>query len=166
MLAEKLVEMIEIHAERLGAAVVKDLITNERTPSFRLVKRSDLDERLFTIIHHLGDWIGNRRSERVKLEFAEWGSTRFGQGVPLSEVVYAVIVLKQHMRQFISDNGLIEAAFPATESDYVLPMHLHSLQELNGEIGLFFDEALYHLARGYEDRVRQSATVRLAGYPR
>ena len=29
-------------------------------------------------------------------------------------------------------------------------MHLHGLQELNGRVGEFFDEALYHLARGYE----------------
>jgi hypothetical protein len=32
----------------------------------------------------------------------------------------------------------------------VLPMHLHSLQELNTRVGQFFDEAIYHLARGYE----------------
>jgi len=160
MVAEKLVEMIEIHADRLGAVVVQDLMTNERTRSFRTVKRGDLEERLFDILHHLGDWIGNRRSDRVKLEFAEWGSKRFGQGMPLSEVVCAIIVLKRHLRHFIQQNGLIEAAFPATDGDYVLPMHLHSLQALNGDIGLFFDEALYQLACGYEDRARQGAAAR------
>jgi hypothetical protein len=33
-------------------------------------------------------------------------------------------------------------------------MHLHSLQELNLQVGRFFDEALYSLALGYEERVR------------
>jgi hypothetical protein len=29
-------------------------------------------------------------------------------------------------------------------------MHLHSLQDLNAQVGEFFDVALYELARGYE----------------
>jgi len=31
-------------------------------------------------------------------------------------------------------------------------MHLYSLQDLNTRVGEFFDEALYHLTRGYEQR--------------
>jgi len=42
------------------------------------------------------------------------------------------------------------------EGDYVLPMHLHSLQDLNVRVGEFFDEALYFLARGHEAEARQS----------
>jgi hypothetical protein len=160
MVAEKLVEMIEIHAGRLAADVAQDLVTNARTPSFRSVTRADLEERLFQIVHHLGSWISNRRSEKVRGEFSEWGGKRFGQGIPLSEIIFAVILLKQHLRHYIQQNGLIEAAFPSSEGDYVLPMHLHSLQELNAQIGLFFDEALYHLTSGYETRARQGAGAR------
>ena len=29
-------------------------------------------------------------------------------------------------------------------------MHLHSLQQLNEQVGAFFDEALFQLAQGYE----------------
>ena len=32
----------------------------------------------------------------------------------------------------------------------LLPLELHSIQELNYQVGEFFDRALYHLARGYE----------------
>jgi hypothetical protein len=86
----------------------------------------------------------------VRTEFEEWGNRRFDQGIPLSQVVYAIIVIKQHLRRYISDHGLVDAAFPRVERDYILPMHLHSLQDLNTRVGQFFDEALYHLARGYE----------------
>jgi hypothetical protein len=34
--------------------------------------------------------------------------------------------------------------------DELLPLELHSIQELNYQVGEFFDRALYHLARGYE----------------
>jgi hypothetical protein len=86
----------------------------------------------------------------VQLEFADWGRRRFNQGIPISQIVFAIVVLKQHLRRYIQEHGLVEASFPRVEGDYVLPMHLHSLQELNTQVGLFFDEALYHLALGFE----------------
>jgi hypothetical protein len=154
MIAERLVELIEINAERLSADVATDLARNERTRSFSAVPRPDLETRIFQIVHHLGDWISDRRSAKVQAEFADWGRRRFGQGIALSEIVYAILVLKQHLRRYIRDHGLVEASFPRVEQDYVLPMHLNSLQELNTQVGLFFDEALYHLARGYEEGSR------------
>jgi hypothetical protein len=150
MVAERLVELIEIQAVRLAADVAQDLTTNTRTTGFRSVNRGELEERLFNLLHHLGDWISDRRSEKVQLEFADWGRRRFNQGIPISQIVFAIIVLKQHLRRYVREHGLVEASFPRVEGDYVLPMHLHSLQELNTQIGLFFDEALYHLALGYE----------------
>ena len=40
------------------------------------------------------------------------------------------------------------------EGDYVLPLHLQSLHDLHVLVGQFFDEALYYLAIGYEERLR------------
>jgi hypothetical protein len=154
MVAEKLVELIEIHAGRLAADVTQDLMTSDRTRGFRALPRADLEERTFRLFHQLGDWIGHRHSEKVQAEFAEWGRRRFEQGIPLSEVIGSLSILKQHLRRYIRDNGLVEASFPRVEHDYVLPMHLNSLQELNTQVGLFFDEALYHLACGYEESAR------------
>jgi hypothetical protein len=157
MVAEKLIELIEIHAGQLSKDITQDLITNERTRGFRAVRRPDLEERIFRLIHHLGDWIGNRRSAKVQAEFAEWGRRRFDQGIPLSEIIFAIVILKQHLRRYIRDNGLVEASFPRIEGDYLLPMHMNSLQELNNQVGLFFDEALYHLASGYEQSQKHPA---------
>ena len=152
MVADRLIELIEIQAHRLASDVADDLMTNARTVGFRNVRRVDLEERLYQLLHHLGDWIGDRRSEKVQMEFADWGRRRFDQGISISQIVFAIIILKQHLRRYISDHGLVEASFPRTEGDYVLPMHLHSLQDLNAQVGLFFDEALFHLAQGYEDQ--------------
>jgi hypothetical protein len=154
VIGAKLVELIEVHARRLTSDVAQDLITSDRTRGFRGVRPQDLEQRLFQILNHLGNWIGDPRSVRVQSEFADWGRYRFDQGIPLSELIYAIIIIKQHLRRYISDNGLVDAAFPRVDSDYVLPMHLHSLQELNARVGQFFDEALYHLACGYEERAR------------
>ena len=130
MIAAKLVELIEIHASRFTSDVVRDLLTNERTRGFRAVRPQELEQRIFQIVYHLGNWIGDPNSETVQAEFADWGRRRFEQGIPLSEIIYAVIVLKQHLGRYIVDNGLVDAAFSRVDSDYVLPMHLNSLQDL------------------------------------
>jgi hypothetical protein len=156
MIAARLVELIEIHANGLTSDVVRDLMTNERTRGFRAVRPQELEQRLFQILNHLGDWIGDPKSAMVQSEFTNWGRRRFDEGIPLSEIVYAVIVLKQHMGRYIVDNGLVDASFPRVDNDYVLPMHLSSLQELHTRVSQFFDEAIYHLARGYEEESKRT----------
>ena len=159
MIAAKLIELIEIHAGRLTHDAAQDLITNRRTPGFANVPREELESRLFELVHHLGNWIGDPKSDRVEAEFLGWGRRRFDQLIPLSEIVYAIIILKQHLRRYIRDNGLVDAAFPRIDGDYLLPMHLHSLQDLNVRVGEFFDEALYYLARGYESEAGRVQTT-------
>ena len=156
MISASLIDLIEVHAPQLTNDVVQELHTNERTRGFRAVKREDLEQRLFELLNHLGDWIGSPKAERVRAEFTEWGQRRFDQQVPLSEIIFAVIILKQHLRRYIRENGLVDAAFPRVEQEYVLPMHLHSLQELNFTVGVFFDEAIYNLARGYEAAAKRA----------
>jgi hypothetical protein len=156
MIAARLVELIEIHANRLTSDVAHDLVTSERTRGFRAVPPQDIEQRIYEIVHHLGNWIGDPRSERVQAEFKEWGRRRFDQGILLSEIVYALIVLKEHMRRYIVDHGLVDSAFPRIDNDYVLPMHLHSLQELNSRVSQFFDEAIYWLTLGYEEQSKKT----------
>jgi hypothetical protein len=159
MISAKLIELIEIHATGLTRGVTADLTTNEHTKGFRSVPALDLEQRIFEILHHLGDWIGAPKSEKVNIEFSDWGGRRFGQGIPLSELVYAMITLKRHLHRYIQDNGLVDAAFPRVEAEYVLPMHLQSLQDLNQQVTAFFDEALYALTKGYEMRSVQKVSA-------
>jgi hypothetical protein len=150
MISAKLIDLIEIHASHLTSDVAQDLVTNEHTRSFRAVPLEELKARTFAVVHHLGDWIGAPKDDLVRAEFEDWGHRRYKQGIPLSEVVYAMILLKRHLRRYIHDHGLVDTSFPRIDGDYVLPMHLHSLQELNAMVGEFFDKATYFLARGYE----------------
>jgi len=155
VIAAKLVELIEIHSLQLTRDITRDLVSNERTRGFRDVRPHELEQRVFQLLNHLGNWIGDPHSATVQAEFADWGRRRFDQGIPLSELISAVIVLKQHLHQYITDNGIVEASFPLVEGDYVMPLHLHSLQELNARVSQFFDQALYELARGWEEQARQ-----------
>ena len=159
MLSARMVELIQNHAPQLTSAVLTELTTNERTPSFHSMSLRDLEARIFRIYNHLGDWISAANERMAQEEFEYWGRQRQVQGVPLSEIVYAVILLKRQLSRYIRDNGLLESSLPRVDSDALLPVHLHSLQELNRMMSEFFDMALYHLARGYESEAnRRPAT--------
>jgi hypothetical protein len=54
------------------------------------------------------------------------------------------------MRRYIREHGLVDFAGDRIASQELLTVELLSIQELNYQIGEFFDRALYHLARGHE----------------
>ena len=155
MLSARIVELIQNHAPQLTSAVLTELMANDRTPSFHSLPLRDLEARIFRIHNHLGDWISAANERVAQEEFEYWGRQRHSQGVPLSEVVYAVILLKRQLSKYIRDNGLIESSFPRVDSDTMLPVHMQGLQELNGMISEFFDMALYNLARGCEAEAKR-----------
>jgi hypothetical protein len=150
LLSARLIELIQTHAEYLTRDVLKDYATNPRTRHWRVVSSSELEQRVFRTYHNLGNWIGDPREDAVQAEYEEWGRKRYRNRIPLSEIVYAVILLKQHLRKYIRQHGLIEYSRERQAPQEMLPVHLYGIQELNYLVGDFFDKALYYLARGYE----------------
>ena len=150
MLGARLLQLIQAHAGSLTSEVITDLRTNERTPSFHRLSAPDLESRLAALYSNLGKWIGNSDDNAVRGEYEEMGRRRFREGVPLSEIVYVLLLTKQHLRRYIRDHGLMDFEGDRMMPDELLPLELHSIQELNYQVGEFFDRALYHLARGYE----------------
>jgi|KBSMisStandDraft_5_1062788.scaffolds.fasta_scaffold84685_2 hypothetical protein len=150
MLGARLLQLIQSHARSLTIDVINELKTNERTPTFRRLNPSDLESRVTALYWNLGQWIGGSDDEAVRREYEDMGRTRFREGVPVSELVYALLLTKHHLRRYIREHGLVD--FPGNRAlpDELLPLELYSIQELNYQVGEFFDRALYHLARGFE----------------
>lgn len=159
MLSARLIELIETHAESLAHDAVADLTSNPRTLSFRTVSHSELEARTLGLFRNLGSWIGDPRDSEVQAEYEEWGRYRRAQGVLLSDMIFALILMKHHLRRYIRDHGLIELSCERTTAGELLPVQLHGLQELNYLVGEFFDKALYYLARGYESELRTRRTA-------
>ena len=156
MLSLRLIELIETHAENLTRDVLKEYATNPRTRHWGVVPSNELEQRVFRTYHNLGNWLGDPKEDAVQAEYEEWGRKRYRNRIPLSEIVYAVILLKHHLRKYIRDNGLIEYSRDRQAPQEILPVHLYGIQELNYLVGDFFDKALYYLARGYESEAGAS----------
>ena len=156
MLTSRLMEFIQTHATSLISGAMEDVLTNEHTASFRKIPRAELEQRIAALYLNLGTWIGNPREDAVQKEYEGWGRKRLQQGIPLSEIVYCLILAKAHLRQFIREHGLIAFSGDRVTPDELVPVQLYGIQELNYMVGEFFDRALYHLTRGYEAAAKAS----------
>jgi hypothetical protein len=157
MLGAHLLQLIEAHAGPLSRDVVDDVMTNERTPTFRRLHAADVETRVSALFYNLGKWIGSEDEDAVRAEYEDMGRVRFREGVPVSELVYALLITKSHLRRYIREHALVDFAGDRVAPPELLPLELHSIQDVNYRVGEFFDRALYHLARGYEAAAADAA---------
>jgi hypothetical protein len=139
MLSARMIRMIEEHASELTRAVLDDLTSDPRTPSYHGIPRDELQRRVYDVYHNLGRWLGHRSDGPIEAHYAPLGKQRRSEGVPLSEVVCALILEKEHLHAYVRRSGLVDSA-----------VELYSEEELNLMLDRFFDKALYHTVRGYE----------------
>ena len=145
-----LMKQIETHAEQLTERVIQAVRTNPRTKFLSDLSEDELRRRFFDLFRNLGQWLGERGEEQIEATFGEIGRRRCDEGVPLTELVYALVLVKQHLWDYIAKNVM-----PASEENLYQ-------EELVGEmVGRFFDRAIYHTVRGYEEMWTKEASRRL-----
>ncbi len=154
MLSVRLIRLIETQAKSLTREVVEDLLTNENTSAFRRIPRAELEPRVLAFYQNLGNWIGDPKEDAVRAEYEEWGRIRSRQGIPISEIVYSLIVTKRHLRRYIREHAFVVFSGDRARPDELIPYELYNMQELNYTVGDFFDNALYYLTRGAETQTR------------
>lgn len=138
MLSTRLVMMIEDHAEELTRGVLDDLQRNPRTASYQHHSREELHRRVFDVYRNLGRWVGDKSDEPIDRAYGALGRRRRSEGVPLDEVIYALILTKEHLRDYIRSSGLADTM-----------VGLYQEEELNLLTERFFDKAVYFTVRGY-----------------
>ena len=145
MLAGYLIQTLERHSDTLADALVRDLTTNEQTPSYRRLQTEDLRERARAIYRHLVDWLAEGSEVRIATTFEALGRQRFDEQIPLEELVYAIILTKRHVRASVGRLYEIESA-----------IELHYVNDLHAMLDVFFDRALHAAVTGYEQPRREA----------
>ena len=139
MLSARLIRSIEDHAEELTRGVLEDLQQNPRTPAYHKVSREELHHRVYEVYRNLGRWLGHKADEPIEACYSPLGERRYAEGIPLSEVIYALILEKYHLRDYIRSAGVVDSG-----------VELYQEQELHRLVGHFFDKAIYYAAKGHE----------------
>ena len=146
MLSIRLVHMIEDHADELTRGVIRSLQSDPRTPHYHQLTYEELHYRTFSVYHNLGHWLSRNSEEPVETAYSDLAKRRFAEAVPLHEVVFALLILKHHLRDYVRSTGLMDSA-----------MELHQELELQRLAGDFFDKAIYYTVRAYEQEAEFAA---------
>ena len=145
MIAMKLGKLIERHASELSHGLMEKVLHSEKTRDFRHIPRDELQYRAFQIYRNLSDWLLNKTEEEIEEKFSFIGHRRHQQKVALSQVIYALVLTKEHLWEFLRMEGIADTA-------------IELLQELElfHLVDQFFDKAIYYVSAGYEAAMAES----------
>ncbi len=151
MVASKLVRLIERHSDALATRLHGKLEESESTRVFAArVPREEVTARESEIYKNLGEWLLTRTEADLAQRYREIGARRYRQQVPLAELVWAIVLAKQNLWEFLNSEALPDG-LPEVfgELDLVLM------------VGNFFDRAIHHAAQGYQEACEQEAVAKI-----
>jgi hypothetical protein len=142
MFSYRLVRLIETHAEALAQGAENRVQTNMHLNHFRGLPAHELRERVYEIYRHLGEWLLSKNELDIEQRYREIGARRARQRVPLSEVVEAIVLVKENLWEFLKSEAVIDRA-----------VEIMGELELLQMLEMFFDRAIYYAAVGHEQEV-------------
>lgn len=135
----KLVHLVQYHADNLAASLLRRAEMSERAESYRNAFTVELKERVYEIYHHLGTWLVDKSETDLEQRYMKIGSRSVEQDIPLSELVWVIVLTKRNLLEYIND-----LSFPCPTVD------ASEKQELSQRLDRFFDEAIHAAVVGYE----------------
>lgn len=140
-ISQKLVNLIERHAEELTNNWLRDVKQQILLPTYRRLDEKELYNRAYRVYSQLGKWISMEATkEELKSYWQALGKERRQEGFALSEVIFSLCLIRRHLWQKIQAEGLLDTA-----------LDLYQALELYNRVVAFFDRALYYAARGFEE---------------
>jgi len=139
MLGIKLVRLIERHSDSLVQGLVEQLRTSERTSDFRRVDPDELCRGAGELYHHLGEWLLQRTETDIAQRFRAIAIRRAQEGIQSHQLVWALMLTRDHIWHFLRREAFADNI-----------VQLYGEMELQELLNQFFDRAIYHAIRAYE----------------
>jgi hypothetical protein len=145
MFSYRLVRLIETHAEDLARGAEERVQTSSQLNHFRGLPAHELRERVYEIYRHLGEWLLGKNELDIEHRYREIGVRRAQQNVPLSEVIAAIVLVKENLWEFLKSEAVSDRA-----------VEIMGELELLQMLEMFFDRAIYCAAVGHEQEVARA----------
>ncbi len=148
MLALRLMRLIEKHSDELAVGLTEKLRISERTRGFRRIPRPELHLRTAEVYHNLGEWLLKKTEKEIEERFTTLAVRRAAEGIDLHELVWALIISRSHLWQFLTTNAFADNI-----------VELYGEMELQLLLNQFFDHAVYYTVMGYQRGVERESAV-------
>jgi hypothetical protein len=146
MFSYRLVRLIEAHADALAGGLEEKVQFSSQVSHFRNIPVHELRERVYEIYRHLGEWLLGKNELDIEHRYREIGARRARQGVPLSEVIQAIVLTKENLWEFLKSEAVMDRA-----------VEIMGELELLQMLEMFFDRAIYYAAIGHEEETSRAA---------
>lgn len=137
--AARLITLIESDAADLTRRTVEALQTSGHTPSYRNLAFRDLYAKAYDVYHQFGRWLLENTDRAIQDRYRNLGEQRFNEGIPVNEVLWALVLTKNELRRHLSSWSPADSA-----------VELYRQQELDRLVSQFFDRAMCYTVEGYE----------------
>jgi hypothetical protein len=146
MVGNRLFQVVESHSNELSVNLARKLRTSERTSGYRAIPEEDLVSLGLKVYANLTDWLLTKTSSDIELQYSQLGDQRAKQGIPLSQVIWALLMSKEQLWGLLQHEHFADRIF-----------ELYGEREFALMLDKFYDQALYFAARGYEQAVQKKA---------
>ena len=134
----ELVKLIESRADELAELMVRKIRESPRMAAYHRFGDGELAERARLVYANLSNWLEDESEGEVKEEYFRLGGVRCQERIPLSQLVWGLLLTRRTLWQFIEEQGW------ETLSDLQRNLDLELL------VVRFFDRAILHAVSGYE----------------
>lgn len=138
MQLQELIRLIESRADDLAELMVRKVRQSPRMAAYHRFGDDELAERARLVYANLEKWLEEGSEGLVEEEYTQLGKRRCQERIPLSQVVWALLLIRRNLWQFIELQGW------DTVSDLQRTLDLEIL------VVRFFDRAILHTVSGYE----------------
>ncbi len=146
MVGNRLFQVVESHSNELSINLARKLRTSERTPGYRAIPEEDLVKLGLQVYANLTDWLLTKTTSDIELQYSQLGDQRAKQGIPLSQLIWALLMSKEQLWGLLQHEHFADRIF-----------ELYGEREFALMLDKFYDQALYFASRGYEQAVQKKA---------
>jgi hypothetical protein len=104
------VKLIEEHAEQITQGLLKDIQTNPKTSSYQRFSVDEMYSRAYTVYKNLGEWLVDKKGAEAQKRYLDLGRRRFEEKIPVSHVIFALVLTRNHLLKYINMFGLVDTA--------------------------------------------------------
>ena len=149
LLAYRLVKLIEKHSDGLARSLQCRYRECSKCAAYANVPEREVTTNAYDVYRHLGDWLLGRTESDIESRFLEVGAQRAAQGVPISQVVWMICLVRENLWQYLQKHAELER-----------PAEIFGELELLEMLDQFFHLAIYYAALGHE-RATAGHTVKV-----
>jgi len=106
--AYRLVRLIENHSDGLARSLHNRYKSCTKCSAYVNVPESELMEKVYEVYRHLGQWLLGKTEADVESRYLEIGAQRAAQGVPVSQVVWMICLVRENLWDYLQKHAELE----------------------------------------------------------